>query len=75
MKRSRDKRLDIALDMPSGLKRKPEGEEYRTETDEVLAWVSSQPELINVLVSRLANGKYIRYDPSTKTWGGAGHDD
>ena len=48
MKRSRDKRLDIALDMPSGLKRKPEGEEYRTETDEVLAWVSSQPELINV---------------------------
>lgn len=75
MAKSTDKRLRVAYTMPRGLRKRQPGKEYDVEQDEVLAWVSSQPELVNVLVSKLGDWGYIRYDPETGTWGGAGNDD
>lgn len=73
MAKSRDKRLQAALDMPAGLRKRQPGEDYAPEKDEVLTWVMSQPELVNVLVSKLRDWRYIVYDPETGTWRGAGH--
>ena len=74
MAKSVDKRLELALSMPGGLRRKQPGEEYCPEKDEVLAWVTRQPALVGVLVSKLKDWGYITYDPGTGTWKGAGHE-
>lgn len=73
MAKSKDKRLQIVLDMPAGLRRKQPGEEYAPEKDEVLAWMKDQPGIMNFMFEKLKFWGYIVYDPETGAWGGAGH--
>lgn len=69
MAKSKDRRLETAKHMPV-LHKKQAGEEYDAQRDEVLQWVSKQPELVSFLVSKLADWGYIRFDPETRTWQG-----
>ena len=69
-KRSRDKRLFVAYDMPPLRKTQP-GEKYDCKRDEVLKWISERPGLLAYVFDKLAQGKYIEYDPDTGKWQGA----
>ncbi len=73
MAKSKDKRLTAAKYMPPLRKRQPD-EEYDIRKDEVLKWVISRPELVNVLVSKLKDWGYIRYDLGTHTWQGVDYE-
>ena len=46
------------------------GEEYDPEKSEVLKWLSTRPELISYLFSRVRNFKEVAYDPETGIWQG-----
>lgn len=70
----KDKRLAVAYDMPK-LRRTLPGESYHYRKDEVLAWIAERPGLLMYVFDKLVQGKYIEYDPDTKTWQGVNYDD
>lgn len=68
-KKSRDKRLLVACDMPKLYRTKP-GCRYNYKNDEVLKWISKRPGLLMFVFDKLVNAGYIIYDPSTCKWQG-----
>ena len=67
---TRNKKLDIAKQMPP-LKRKSSKEaEYDPENDQIIQWIKNQPDLINFLLEKLASWGYIVFESNTRTWRG-----
>ena len=73
-KKSNDKRLAIARSMPP-LRRTQPGETYSVESDQVLQWISQQPELMLFLFDKLAASDCFSYNPDTKEWVGVDYAD
>lgn len=70
----RDKRLDVAKEMPP-LCRSPRGKEnYSYKTDAVFQWLSQRPGMISYLFDLLSRTGYIVYDSKSNTWQGVDYD-
>lgn len=70
---ARDKRLTVGCVMPP-LQRKKTGQEYDNKKDDVLNWISEQPELLMYVCDKLTQGGYIKYDANIGTWQGVDYD-
>ena len=66
---SRDKRLRVGRKMPALLRRQP-GQAYVPEADDVLRWVSEQPELLDYVFELLSRRGHVTYNPETGEWKG-----
>ena len=73
-RKSNDKRLAIARYMPP-LKRRPSPEvPYTYENDQVLRWLSKNPELLGFLFTKIVDSGCIKYDPNTGEWVGVSYE-
>lgn len=66
---SRDKRLRVGRKMPALTRRQP-GQPYAQDKDDVLKWVSKQPELLGYVFELLSRRGYVAYNPETGEWKG-----
>lgn len=71
---SKDERLFVAKEMPPLYRTKP-GQEYSYKADEVFAWISKRPGLINYIFDKLAASKCIYFNPDTGKWQGVDYGD
>ena len=71
--KSKDKRLLVAKNMPPLYRTLPE-QTYSYKTDEVFAWISQRPGLINYVFDKLSMGGYIVYNPETGKWQGVDYE-
>lgn len=73
-KKSRDKRLLVACDMPPLYRTKP-GKKYAYVNDDVLGWISKRPGLLMYVFDKLVAAGHIYYDSSTEMWQGVDYEE
>lgn len=73
-KKSKDKRLLVACEMPPLYKTKP-GMNYSYANDEVLQWISNRPGLLLYVFDKLTADGHIVYNPQTGKWQGVDYEE
>lgn len=67
-----DKRLLAAKNMPP-LERRKNGEEYDYKNDEVLKWISEQPQMMDYLLGVLQRRGCVEFNSVNGTWQGVNY--